>query len=301
MTRGEGTTSGGPTRRDLLVAGAAGRAGALLSAGAIVIAQADSGTAAEAAPSLQSAPAANARRAVSDVEPAILRISRKVWENAERSRPEMKAHAIHIRELEAEGFRITSRNTSGYRTAFIAEWTQGAGGPVIADLPEYDALPGLGNAAEPRPIPGPTAIDVGQACGHNLIGAGCTGAAFARNRVLKKGRSHGLPDRKAGNSSAGAPCASWQAPSPLPQRPADPWPAGGPKPPASARPGGREAPAGSGAGLRCAWTCRSKGHRLARAGKRMRFLFPPGGAVALTMPRCPSTLAGAIAPATASR
>jgi len=185
MTKGNGTTNGGPTRRDLLVAGAAGTAGALLSPGAIVMAQADTGTTAEAAPTAQPASAAVARRAVSDVEAAILRISREVWENAELSRQEMKSHAIHIRELEAEGFRITSRNTSGYPTAFIAEWTQGAGGPVIAYLPEYDALPGLGNAAEPRPTPGPTGVDVGHACGHNLIGAGCTGAAFALKRMMQ--------------------------------------------------------------------------------------------------------------------
>jgi hypothetical protein len=299
MTRGEGTTSGGPTRRDLLVAGAAGRAGALLSAGAIVMAQADSGTAAEAAPSLQSAPTANARRAVSDVEPAIQRISREVWENAGRSRPEMKAHAIHIRELEAEGFRITSRNASGYPTAFIAEWTRGAGGPVIAYLPEYDALPGLGNAAEMRPTPGPTGIDVGHACGHNLIGAVCTGAAFARNRVLKKGRSHGLPDRKAGNSSAGAPCASWQAPSPLPQRPADPWPAGGPKPPASARPapGGLFPPAGSGAGLSLCLDQPIYGEPSRTGGETQ--------CVSCSRPErrrnCVVAMAGAIAPATAPR
>ena len=47
----------------------------------------------------------------------------------------------------------------------------------------------------------------------------------------------GLPDRNAENSSACArPCASWQGPSPLPQRHADPWPAGGQCPSARARP-----------------------------------------------------------------
>jgi hypothetical protein len=61
----------------------------------------------------------------------------------------------------------------------------------------------------------------------------------------------------------------WQGPSPLPQRPADTWPAGGPKPPASARPahGGRFSPAGSGAGLRCALTCRSTENCRAWAGE----------------------------------
>ena len=55
------------------------------------------------------------RKAVADVEPAILRISREVWENAELSRQEMKSHAIHIRELEAEGFTITSRKRRAIR------------------------------------------------------------------------------------------------------------------------------------------------------------------------------------------
>ena len=52
-------------------------------------------------------------------------------------------------------------------------------------LPEYDALPGLGNAAEPRQTPGPTGVEVGHACGHNLIGAGCTGAALALKRMMQ--------------------------------------------------------------------------------------------------------------------
>jgi hypothetical protein len=50
----------------------------------------------------------------------------------------------------------------------------------------------------------------------------------------------------------------------------------GPKPPASARPahGGRFSPAGTGAGLCCARTCRSTGHCPARAGKRSAFPVP---------------------------
>jgi hypothetical protein len=61
----------------------------------------------------------------------------------------------------------------------------------------------------------------------------------------------------------------WQGPSPLPQRCAGIRIGRGPKPPASARPapGGRFSPAGSGAGLRCSCTCRSAGHRRARAGE----------------------------------
>ncbi|MCX7287583.1 MAG: amidohydrolase [Rhodobacterales bacterium] len=173
----------GPTRRDIVLAGATGTLSALVAPGSAMLALAETAST-TAVPQVPPPSAAGARAAVAEVEQAILRISREVWENAELSRQEMKSHAIHLRELEAEGFAITSRNTSGYPTAFIAEWTQGSGGPVIAYLPEYDALPGLGNAAEARPAPGPTGVEVGHACGHNLIGAGCTGAALALKRMM---------------------------------------------------------------------------------------------------------------------
>ena len=39
-----------------------------------------------------------------------------------------------------DGFTIT-RNVGDLPTAFMAEWTQGEGGPVIGFLGEYDALP----------------------------------------------------------------------------------------------------------------------------------------------------------------
>lgn len=169
----------------MLAVGAAATAGVFTIPGALVMAQADTVPSTSEAPPFPPASIAAAAKAVADTEAAILRLSREVWENAELSRQEMKSHAIHIRELEADGFTITSRETSGYPTAFIAEWSQGTGGPVIAYLPEYDALPGLGNAAEPRRIPGPTGIEVGHACGHNLIGAGCTGAAFALKRMMQ--------------------------------------------------------------------------------------------------------------------
>ena len=176
----------GPSRRTVLKSGAAVSAGLLVTPMPTLMAQAQDNAANSAAPT-QTPPvsAGPAALAVGEVRDAILRISREVWENAELSRFEEKSHAIHLRELEADGFAVTSRNTSGYPTAFIAEWTQGSGGPVIAYLPEYDALPGLGNAAEPRQTPGPTGVEVGHACGHNLIGAGCTGAAFALKRMMQ--------------------------------------------------------------------------------------------------------------------
>ena len=57
---------------------------------------------------------------------------------------------------------------------WVSVWEgAGTGGPVIGYLPEYDALPGLDNAAEPRPTPGPgatTPARAGHGCGHNMLG-----------------------------------------------------------------------------------------------------------------------------------
>jgi aminobenzoyl-glutamate utilization protein B len=181
-------TSGGLDRRTLLTAMGAGSA---LAPG-LVLAQAEGGP--EPRPEQAEAPeprpgppasSAVAAQAVEADRDAILRISREVWATPELSLEEVRSSEIHIRELEAAGFAITSRGTSGVPTAFIAEWSQGSGGPVIGYLPEYDALPGLGNAAEPRQTPGPTGAEVGHGCGHNMLGAGCTGAAFALKRMMQ--------------------------------------------------------------------------------------------------------------------
>lgn len=125
-----------------------------------------------------------AREAVEAVREAILRISREVWDNPELSLHEEISSEIHLRELREAGFTVVSAGTSGIPTAFVAEWSQGEGGPKIGFLPEYDALPGLGNAAEPRQTPGPAGVEVGQGCGHNMLGAGCTGAAFALKKMM---------------------------------------------------------------------------------------------------------------------
>jgi hypothetical protein len=84
---------------------------------------------------------------------------------------------------------------------------------------------------------------------------GFRSARFAEDRLWPNGKP--------------VPQGCGRKPAPLPQRHVDPRPAGGPKPPASARPahGGRFPPAGSGAGLRYAWTCRSTGNRRTRAGE----------------------------------
>lgn len=135
--------------------------------------------------SAQTTPAAAgpAAEAVAASSEAILRLSREVWALAEVSLSEVRSMQVHLRELEAAGFTTVSTGTGGVPTAFLCEWTQGAGGPVIGYLPEYDALPALGNLAEARQMPGAT--PAGHGCGHNMLGAGCTGGALALKRMME--------------------------------------------------------------------------------------------------------------------
>jgi aminobenzoyl-glutamate utilization protein B len=128
--------------------------------------------------------------AIAAATPAIERICAEVWDLAELSLEEVASAQVHLRELEAAGFAITSRGVSGQATAFIAEWEQGTAGPRVGFLPEYDALPGLGNAPLPQQAPAPNGKTSGHGCGHNLLGAGCTGAAIALQRVMAQ---EGLP------------------------------------------------------------------------------------------------------------
>lgn len=184
----------GVTRRELgATAGLAVAAGVVTRPSQVLAQASPSQPGAQAAAVSAGPPASSAAaaRAVAEVRDPIVRISREVWANAEISLAEVKSSQIHIRELEAAGFRTTNRGTAGVPTAFTAEWKQGTGGPVIGYLPEYDALPGLGNAAEPRQAPGPTGTEVGHGCGHNLIGAGCTGGALGLKRMMEAARTPG--------------------------------------------------------------------------------------------------------------
>ena len=128
-------------------------------------------------------------QAVESTAAAIDRIASEVWELAEIGLEEVESAAVHTRELAAAGFTITSTGTAGVPTAFVAEWRQG-NGPIIGFLPEYDALPGLGNAAGPRQEARADGKSSGHGCGHNLLGAALTGAAIAVKQVMEK---HNVP------------------------------------------------------------------------------------------------------------
>src|SRR5207248_7654080 len=79
---------------------------------------------------------------------------------------------------------IVQRGAGGLETAFVAE--AGSGGPVVAILGEYDALPGIGHG-----------------CGHNLMGTAAVGAFLALRDTLDgvRGRVRivGCPAEERGN------------------------------------------------------------------------------------------------------
>lgn len=136
------------------------------------------------------------------LEPRLNKLSRDIWSLSEIGFKEVKSSARLQQDLKAAGFRITP-GAGGMPTAFIAE--AGSGGPVIALLAEYDALPGLAQAAVPHasPIDGQIA---GHACGHNLLGAASVTAAIALKEWLQKNgvagivRLYGTPAEEGGFS-----------------------------------------------------------------------------------------------------
>src|ERR1700760_1048266 len=98
-------------------------------------------------------------RGVDEIKPRFIDLADRVWSMPEVCYTEARSAAEHLAELQHQGFRITE-NVAGIPTALMGEF--GEGGPVIAFLGEYDALPGLSQeagVAEPRPLeaggPGP--------------------------------------------------------------------------------------------------------------------------------------------------
>lgn len=124
-----------------------------------------------------------------------------LWDYAEVGYQEEKSSALLQETLAAEGFGIEA-GVAGIPTAFVASF--GSGSPVIAILAEYDALPGITQAATPirSPIDGKGAA---HACGHNLFAAGSVGAAIAAKHWLEETgnagtiRLYGTPAEEGGS------------------------------------------------------------------------------------------------------
>ncbi len=96
----------------------------------------------------------------------LIELADTIHANPEIAFEEYESAALLSRTLEENGFAV-ERAVAGLDTAFVATTEGQGGGPTVAFLAEYDALPGLGHA-----------------CGHNLIGAAAIGAGLAVQAVL---------------------------------------------------------------------------------------------------------------------
>jgi aminobenzoyl-glutamate utilization protein B len=134
---------------------------------------------------------------------SFVNLSDRIWDVPETNYEEYRASEAHADQLEAEGFRVT-RNVAGMPTAVMGE--AGEGGPVIAILGEFDALPGLSQVAGLAEHVEVVAGGNGHGCGHNLLGAGSMLAAaavkdyLAANGLAGRIRYYGCPAEEGGSS-----------------------------------------------------------------------------------------------------
>jgi len=98
-------------------------------------------------------------------------LSLDIHSHPEENYEEEHAHQALTTWLADSGFDVT-RSAYGMDTAFAA--TRGSGGPTIAVLCEYDALPGIGHA-----------------CGHNLIAISGAAAGLGVAEALERGGIEG--------------------------------------------------------------------------------------------------------------
>lgn len=128
-------------------------------------------------------------------------IAMQIWNWAEMGYQEKKSSGLLQETLSKAGFTIKN-GIAGIPTAFVAEY--GNGGPVIGILGEFDALPGLSQAAVPEKKSAGAAA--GHACGHHLFGTASTAAAIAVKDWLKANgkqgtiRFYGCPAEEGGGA-----------------------------------------------------------------------------------------------------
>ncbi|UOR16298.1 amidohydrolase [Qipengyuania aquimaris] len=128
------------------------------------------------------------------------RVAKQIWDWAELGYLETRSSGLLQDELMSEGFTVEA-GIADIPTAFLAEW--GEGGPVIAILAEYDALPGISQTASATREQ--SEHGAGHACGHNLFAAGSLTAAIAIRRWLEQTgtpgriRLYGTPAEEGGS------------------------------------------------------------------------------------------------------
>lgn len=141
------------------------------------------------------------RQAIEDRASAYSDVAMQIWNFAELGYQEEKSSGLLQEQLREEGFELTA-GVAAIPTAFVA--TYGSGLPIITILAEFDALPGMSQAAAPYRQP---AVEdaAGHACGHHLFGTASTAAAIAvKDWLASSGRTgtirlYGTPAEEGGS------------------------------------------------------------------------------------------------------
>jgi len=139
-------------------------------------------------------------KSIEDSQSNYASIAQEIWSYAEMGYQEERSSVLLQKTLSNEGFSIT-KGVAEIPTAFVA--TYGSGGPVIAILGEYDALPGLSQQAVPYKLSNNG--KAGHACGHHLFGTASAAAAIAiKNYIQSKNipgtvKYYGCPAEEGGS------------------------------------------------------------------------------------------------------
>lgn len=128
-------------------------------------------------------------------------IANQIWNHAELGYLETKSSELLRSKLTGAGFEIVV-GVAGIPTAFVASY--GEGEPVIGILAEFDALPGISQAASSTRQILKDKPD-GHACGHHLFGTGSVAAAIAvrhwmeNNNIKGTVKLFGTPAEEGGS------------------------------------------------------------------------------------------------------
>ncbi len=139
--------------------------------------------------------------AVQQQREAAVALASDIWGFAELGYLEERSSERLRSYLEAGGFDVV-RGVADIPTAFVASYGQGK--PVIAILAEFDALPGLSQAAQPKRQAVAEGAP-GHACGHHLFGAASASAGVALAQWLRETgapgtvRVYGTPAEEGGS------------------------------------------------------------------------------------------------------
>jgi len=159
------------------------------------------GSTAMAAP-LSAAQRGQLTAAVDAYTPQMNQAALQIWNLAELGYQETQSTLVLQEQLKAAGFTVQA-GVAGEPTGFVASFKAG-NGPVLAILAEFDALPGLSQAAVPTKTARPE-TDNGHGCGHNLFGAASVAGAIAlktwmiQNKVQGEIRVYGTPAEEGGS------------------------------------------------------------------------------------------------------